>query len=72
MLDTWGEFLTEGRDRRLVAPEVWKRKSIPVDAHFDDDFWFYFRSREEMARFRAKYGGSMPLRRVGGEWRRTR
>jgi hypothetical protein len=71
-LDTWSEFLTSGRDWRLVADEPWNRKSIPVDAHFDDDFWFYFNDREEMVNFRMKYGGAMPLRRVGGEWKRTR
>jgi hypothetical protein len=49
-----------------------KHRSMPFDARFDDDFWFYFGSREEMARFRARYGGSMPLRRAGKEWKRTR
>lgn len=44
---------------------------MPFDAHFDDDFWFYFRSREDMARFKARYRAAMPLRRVDGEWKRT-
>ena len=68
----WGDFLDADRDWRLVAHEPWEHRSMPFDAHFDDDFWFYFRSREEMARFRARYGGTMPLRRVGKEWKRTR
>ena len=72
LLDTWGEFLTAGRDWRLAAAHLWERKSLAADAHFDDDLWFYFRSREEMASFRAKYGGAMPLRRAGDEWKRTR
>ena len=66
------EVLSRGRDWRLVAHEPWTRKSMPYDAHFDDDFWFYFRSREEMAKFRARYGGRMPLRRVKGVWKETR
>lgn len=60
------------RDWRLVAQEPWEHKSMLIEAHFDDDFWFYFRSREELARFLWRYGGTMPLRRVGKEWRRTR
>lgn len=27
-----------------------RQPSRPFDVHFDDDFWFYFRSREENAR----------------------
>jgi hypothetical protein len=45
---------------------------MPFDAHFDYAFWFYFKIREEMAAFRARYVGRMSLRRVGDEWRRTR
>jgi hypothetical protein len=45
---------------------------MPVDAHFDDAFCFYFRSRDEMAAFRTRYGGWMPRRRAGEEWKRTR
>ena len=45
---------------------------MPFDAHFDDDFWFYFRSREEMARFRTRYGGNLPQRRVNGAWKAAR
>lgn len=68
----WGDFLSADRDWRLLAHEPWEHRSMSVDAHFDDDFWFYFRSRQEMARFRARYGGMMSLRRVGKEWKRTR
>ena len=64
--------LTPDRNWRMVADEPWERKSMPFDAHFDDDFWFYFRTREEMTKFRARYGGALPLRRVDGEWKRTR
>ena len=45
----WMAFLTEGRDFRLMPDAAWKHRSMPFDAHFDDDFWFYFRSRDEMA-----------------------
>ena len=45
---------------------------MPFDAHFDDGFWFYFRSRTEMAKFRARYGGNLPLRRAHGAWTATR
>ena len=71
-LDRWGESLTAGRDWRLVPDQAWEHRSMPFDAHFDDDFWFFFRSREEMSGFRERYRTMMPLRRVGGEWKRTR
>lgn len=71
-LDSWGPVMEEGRDWRLVAQSPWEHRSMPFDAHFDDDFWFYFRSRDEMASFRTRYGGQMPLRRVNGEWKRAR
>ena len=66
------EVLSRERDWRLMALEPWERKSMRVDAHFDDDAWFYFRSREAMAQFRARYGGRVPLRRVNGEWKGIR
>jgi hypothetical protein len=72
MLAEWGRVLIDGRDWRIVAQAPWKHRSMPFDALFDDDFRFYFRTREEMAAFRTRYGGRMPLRRVGEEWRRTR
>jgi hypothetical protein len=72
VLKRWSAFLTAGRDWRLFAHSPWEHRSMPVDAHFDDHFWFFFRSREEMARFRARYRTSIPLRRVGGKWQRTR
>ncbi|MGI9078983.1 MAG: hypothetical protein ACR2G6_16895 [Gemmatimonadaceae bacterium] len=65
-MNRWGDFLDADRDWRIVAHEPWKRRSMPLDAHFDDDFWFYFKSREEMARFRARHGGRMTLRRGEG------
>lgn len=71
-LKGWGELLTADRDWRLFAIEPWEHRSMPFDAHFDDDFWFFFRSRAEMAAFRARYGGRAMLRKVDGEWRRTR
>ena len=71
-LKRWGDFLTGDRDWRLIAQSPWEHASIPFDAHFDDDFWFYFRTRDEMARFKARYRTAMPLRRVDGQWKRTR
>ena len=71
-LDRWGDVLDLGRDWRLLAHEPWEHKSMPFDAHFDDDFWFSFRTREEMMRFKARYRGAMPQRRVDGVWKRTR
>jgi hypothetical protein len=71
-LDGWGAFLTAGRDWRLVPKEPWVRLSRPFDAHFDEDGWYYFRSRDEMLKFRARYGALAASRRVDGEWRRTR
>ena len=68
----WGDVLDRDRGWRLLANEPWKHRSMPFDAHFDDDFWFYFKSRDELVRYRARYGGQMPLRRVDGEWKGTR
>lgn len=59
-------------DWRLFAHSPWEHRSMPVDAHFDDDLWFYFRTREEMAGFRARYRTSIPLRRIEKKWKRTR
>lgn len=70
-IDTWGEAVTAGYDWRLIAHEPWTHTSMPFDARFDDDFWFFFRTRDEMLGFRARYGGRMTLRRVGKEWKRT-
>lgn len=72
VLKRWGDFITAGRDWRCVAHAPWEHRSMPVDAHFDDDFWLYFADRGEMVRFKERYRTSMPLRRVGKEWKRTR
>jgi hypothetical protein len=69
-LRRWGAFLTADRPWRLIPHAAWEHRSMPFDAHFDDDFWFYFRTREEMAAFRARYRSSHAMRRNGREWRR--
>jgi len=71
-LRDWMAALTEGRDYRLMPKAPWKHLSIPFDAHFDDHFWFYFHTREEMARFSRRYKSSWAMRRVDDEWRRSR
>jgi hypothetical protein len=71
-LDGWGAFLITGRDWRLDPKEPWLRRSRLFDAHFDEDGWYYFRSRDEMLKFRARYGALAAFRRVDGEWRPTR
>jgi hypothetical protein len=68
----WMAFLAEGRDFRLMPDAAWTHRSMSFDAHFDGDFWFYFRSREEMTRFKARYESTWTMRRVNGEWRRIR
>ena len=71
-LKRWMAFLTSGRDWRVTPDRAWELGSLPVDAHFDGNVWFYFSSREEMAAFRARYRCSKAQRRVDGEWKRTR
>lgn len=68
----WMAFLTEGRDFRLMPDAAWNHRSMPFDAHFDDDFWFYFRTREEMAAFGRRYKSARTMRRAGEEWKRIR
>ena len=68
----WMAFLTEGRDFRLMPDAAWKHRSMPFDAHFDGDFWFYFHTREEMVAFRHRYRSAWTMRRRDGEWRRAR
>lgn len=68
----WMAFLTESRDFRLMPDAAWTHRSMPFDAHFDGDFWFYFRSRDEMASFKARYKSAWTMQRVKGEWRRAR
>jgi len=71
-LREWESFLTRGRDYRLLADSPWNYRSVPFDAHFDDDFWFYFRSREDLARFRDRYKSALVMRRVDDRWRAAR
>jgi hypothetical protein len=71
-LKRWMAFLTSGRDWRVMPHRAWELGSLPVDARFDGNFWFYFESREDMATFRTRYRCSKPQRRVDGEWKRTR
>ena len=71
-LKRWNGLLCGDRPWRLIPHCAWEHRSMPFDAHFDDDFWFYFRTREEMAGFRARYRSAHPQRREGKEWRRTR
>jgi hypothetical protein len=68
----WMAFLTEGRGFRLMPDAAWTHRSMPFDAHFDGDFWFYFRSREEMSGFKARYKSAWTMQRVEGEWKRVR
>jgi hypothetical protein len=67
----WFERLTAGRDWRLTA-DTGDRKSLPVDAHFDDDFRFYFQTRDELARFKRRYKSAAVMRRDGWLWRPAR
>ena len=71
-LKRWMAFLTRDRDWRVMSHRPWKLGAMRSAAHFDGDFWFYFRSRESMADFRERYRCSHPERRVGGVWKRTR
>jgi hypothetical protein len=68
----WYAFLTKDRDFRLVPDAAWDHPSMPFDAHFDGDFWFYFRTREEVAAFGRRYASTRAMRRVGNEWKRMR
>jgi hypothetical protein len=72
LLRRWNGFLTEGRDYCLVPRRPWERPSMPFDAHFNDDFMFYFRSRESIVKFKNRYKSMMAMRRIGNEWTRTR
>lgn len=68
----WMAFLTRDRDWRIIAHAPRDIGAMRADAHFDGNFWFYFRSREAMADFRVRYRCSHPERRVEGTWKRTR
>lgn len=71
-LHGWMAFLAEGRDFRLMPDAAWKQRSMPFDAHFDGDFWFYFRSREDMVAFKCRHKSAWTMRRTGTEWKRMR
>jgi hypothetical protein len=64
-------FLGDGRPWRILPHHAWKNRYMPFDAWFAEDLWFYFRTREEMAVFAARYRSRSPMRFVDGEWRRT-
>ncbi|MCC6165026.1 MAG: hypothetical protein IT182_16895 [Acidobacteria bacterium] len=68
----WMTFLTRDRDWRLMPNRAWEKGNMRADAHFDGDFWYYFRSREAMADFRGRHRCRYPERRVDGAWKRTR
>jgi hypothetical protein len=71
LLKRWYWFLTVDRSWRLIADVHLSKRSIPYDAHFDDDGWFYFRTREELAQFRARYRSRHVMHRVKARWRRA-
>jgi hypothetical protein len=72
VLSQWSEFLASDRPYRLVPDSAWNHRAVRFDAHFDDDFWYYFRTREEMARFRSRHKSSHAMRRNNGTWNRIR
>jgi hypothetical protein len=72
VLRRWSLFLTEDRPWRVVARAPWEHRSMPFDAHFDGDFWFYFRTRDELACFRERYKSRGVMRHTEGSWRRAR
>lgn len=72
LLKRWMAFLTADRAWRLEPEIAWERRSVPFDAHFDDNFSFYFRSRADMAAFRKRYRTSSAMGLVDGEWKSVR
>lgn len=68
----WSLFLTQHRPWRVDVHAPWKHKSMPTDAHFDDDFRFYFRTRDELAQFRERYKTTRVMRLTVDGWRRAR
>lgn len=62
------KVLTAGRDWQLQATDIGRFESLPFDALFDDDFWMFFRSRDDLVRFRARYQIRWAQQRVNGEW----
>lgn len=71
VLKRWAAFLAGGRDWRTLPDAPWRHRTLATDAHFDDDFWFFFRSRAEMVKFRTRYRSVRPQRRVDDGWKRT-
>jgi hypothetical protein len=71
LLKQWASQLVPGRPWRLMPDTPWRHRYMPFDARFEDDGWFYFRTREEMAAFKARYRCRYIMRRVGRTWRRT-
>lgn len=70
-LKDWFAHLLDGRDWRLLAA-TGRRRSVPFDAHFDGDDRFYFRTREDVVRFKARYQSGAVMKRSGRTWRPTR
>jgi len=64
-------LVAKGRPWRLMPYSAWEHRYIPFDAVFDDEFWFYFRTREEMTAFAARYRSRYAGHLVAGVWRRT-
>ncbi|HXG89470.1 MAG TPA: hypothetical protein VNJ02_14160 [Vicinamibacterales bacterium] len=71
VMKQWFAKLTDGRDWRLMCFPG-RRRSVPFDVHFDDDQRFYFRSREELARFKRRYESGAVMRRHGRVWKDAR
>ena len=72
IMKAWGDWLTLERPWSVDPKTAVEPGSLPFDAHFDDDFRFFLRTREEAAAFRARFGGGRVMRRVEGKWRRAR
>ena len=71
-LRKWFQYMTEGRTWRLLFPDAWNHRSMPFDAHFDDDLLFYFYTREELARFSDRCSTKAIMRQTESGWRRAR
>lgn len=55
LLREWSTFLTAGRPFLAVPGPAWKFGAMPFDAHFDEDYLFWFCTSGETARFKARY-----------------
>jgi len=51
LLKGWGAFVTDERPWHVAPSPPGDERYLRVDAHFDDDFWFYFKTRDEMRAF---------------------